>query len=108
VADVGTRQGVVVTDEARIFNAVQQHVGDAEHVRKLLLFNRPQTRLQDDLFLGWGESFPFPVFCPESLLTWKLIHGEICLACCKEAGFVVEYEALAIAGEDNGTCRVVA
>ena len=42
VADVGPRQRVVVADEARILDAVQQHVGDAEHVRKLLLLDCAQ------------------------------------------------------------------
>ena len=44
-ADVGAGQGVVVTDEARIVDAVQQHVGHAEHVRKLLLLHRAERRL---------------------------------------------------------------
>ena len=38
-ADVGPRQGVVVTHEAGVLDAVQQHVGDAQHVRQLLLLH---------------------------------------------------------------------
>ena len=45
VADVGPGQRVVVADEARVLDAVQQHVGDAEHVRQLLLLHRPQGGL---------------------------------------------------------------
>ena len=44
VADVGPRQRVVVAHEAGVFDAVQQHVGDAEHVRKLLLLDGAQSR----------------------------------------------------------------
>ena len=43
LADVGPRQRVVVAHEARVLDAVQQHVGDAEHVRKLLLLHRAQS-----------------------------------------------------------------
>ncbi|MGA7415481.1 MAG: hypothetical protein WBW33_33730, partial [Bryobacteraceae bacterium] len=39
VADVGPGEGVVVADEAGVLDAVEQHVGDAEHVRQLLLLN---------------------------------------------------------------------
>ena len=46
VADIGPRQGVVVAHEAGVFDAVQQHVGDAEHVRQLLLLHRAQAGLQ--------------------------------------------------------------
>ena len=42
VADIGPRQRVVVAHEAGVLDAVQQHVGDAEHVRKLLLLDRAQ------------------------------------------------------------------
>ena len=45
VADVGPRQRVVVAHEARVLDAVQQHVGDAEHVGKLLLLDRAQGGL---------------------------------------------------------------
>ena len=45
VADVGPRQGVVVAHEAGVFDAVQQHVGDAEHVRQLLLLHGAQAGL---------------------------------------------------------------
>jgi len=51
VADVGPRQRVVAADEAGVFNAMQQHVGDAEHVRQLLLFD-PMERLLHGLFIG--------------------------------------------------------
>jgi hypothetical protein len=50
-ADVGPGQGVVVAHEARILDAVQQHVGDAEHVRQLLLLHRAEARLQGCLVL---------------------------------------------------------
>ena len=52
VADVGPRQRVVVAHEARILNAVQQHVGDAEHVRELLLLDGPQRLLHQLLVLN--------------------------------------------------------
>ena len=52
VADVGPRQRVVVAHEARVLDAVQQHVGDAEHVRKLLLLDRAQRGLHLLLVLG--------------------------------------------------------
>ena len=52
VADVGPRQRVIVAHEARVLDAVQQHVGDAQHVRKLLLFDRPQACLHLCLVLG--------------------------------------------------------
>ena len=42
VADVGPRQRVVVAHEARVLDAVQQHVGDAQHVRQLLLLDGAQ------------------------------------------------------------------
>ena len=45
VADVGAGERVVVPDEAGVLNAVQQHVGDAEHVGELLLFDGAQGRL---------------------------------------------------------------
>ena len=51
VADVGPRQRVVVAHEAGILNAVQQHVGDAEHVRQLLLLDRAQRFLHALLVL---------------------------------------------------------
>jgi hypothetical protein len=38
-------QRVVVAHEARILDAMQQHVGDAEHVRKLLLLHRAKDAL---------------------------------------------------------------
>ncbi len=52
VADIGPGQGVVVADEAGVLDAVQQHVGDAEHVRQLLLFHGPQAGLQALLVLS--------------------------------------------------------
>ena len=36
VAHVGAGQGVVVAHKAGIFHAVQQHVGNAQHVGQLL------------------------------------------------------------------------
>ena len=42
VADVGPGQGVVVADEGGIVDAVQQHVGHAQHVRQLLLLDGAQ------------------------------------------------------------------
>ena len=44
-ADVGAGQGVVVTHEAGVLNAVQEHVGDAQHVRKLFFLNGAQAGL---------------------------------------------------------------
>ena len=52
VADVGPGQGVVVADEAGVLDAVQQHVGDAEHVRELLLLHGAQGLLHRLLVLG--------------------------------------------------------
>ena len=51
-ADIGPRQGVVVAHEARVFDAVQQHVGDAEHVGKLLLFDGAERGLHGLFVLG--------------------------------------------------------
>ena len=51
VADVGPGQGVVVAHEAGVLDAVQQHVGDAEHVRELLLLHGAQAGLQGLLVL---------------------------------------------------------
>ncbi len=51
-ADIGAGQGVVVADEARVLDAVQQHVGDAEHVRELFLLHRAERRLHGLLILG--------------------------------------------------------
>ena len=51
VADVGPGQGVVVADEAGVLDAVQQHVGDAEHVRQLLLLDGAQGLLHALLVL---------------------------------------------------------
>ena len=45
IADVGPGEGVVVADEAGVLNAVQQHVGDAEHVGKLLFLDCPEGLL---------------------------------------------------------------
>ena len=41
-ADVGPGQRVVVAHEARVLDAVQQHVGDAEHVGQRLLLHCAQ------------------------------------------------------------------
>ena len=51
-ADIWPRQGVVVTHEPRIFDAVQQHVGDAQHMGKLLLFDGAERRLHGLFVLG--------------------------------------------------------
>ena len=51
-ADVGPRQGVVVTHEAGVLDAVQQHVGDAQHVRKLLFLHGAQGGLHGVFVLG--------------------------------------------------------
>ena len=51
IADVRARQRVVVAHEARVLDAVQQHVGDAQHVRKLLLLDGAQARLHLGLVL---------------------------------------------------------
>ncbi len=45
VADVGPGQGVVVAHEAGVLDAVEQQVGDAEHMRELLLLHRAQASL---------------------------------------------------------------
>jgi hypothetical protein len=45
-------QRVVVAHEARVLDAVQQHVGDAQHVRELLLLDRAQGALHPRLVLG--------------------------------------------------------
>ena len=45
VADVRPGQRVVVADEARVLNAVKEHVGHAEHVWQWLLFNCPHGGL---------------------------------------------------------------
>ena len=45
IADVWPRQRVVVAYKARVLDAVQQHIRDAKHVRKLFFLNRPQGRL---------------------------------------------------------------
>ena len=39
--DVGTGEGVVVPQEVRVLDAVQQHVRDGEHVRELFFLDRP-------------------------------------------------------------------
>jgi len=49
VADIGPGQRVVVAHEAGVLYAMQQHVGDAEHVRQLLLLHRMQRDLHVDL-----------------------------------------------------------
>ena len=49
---VGPRQGVVVAHEAGVLDAVQQHVGDAEHVGELLFLDGAQGRLHGLLVLG--------------------------------------------------------
>ena len=51
-ARVGAGQGVVVAHEAWILDAVQQHVGHAQHVGKLLLLHRAQRRLHPPLVAG--------------------------------------------------------
>ena len=50
-------QRVVVAHEARVLDAVQQHVGDAEHVRKLLLLHRAQAALHRLALLGRADVF---------------------------------------------------
>ena len=52
VADIGPGQRVVVADEGRVVDAVKQHVGDAEHVRELLLLGGAQDLLHLLLVLG--------------------------------------------------------
>ena len=51
VADVRPRQRVVVAHEAGILNAVQEHIGDTEHVRQLLLLDGAQRFLHVLLIL---------------------------------------------------------
>ena len=43
IADIGPGQGVVVADKGRVVDAVQEHVGDAEHVRKLFFLAGAQA-----------------------------------------------------------------
>jgi hypothetical protein len=58
IADVRSRQCVVVTDEGRIVDVVEQHVGNAEHVRQLL-FLRSAERLLHLLLVGRRLHVPF-------------------------------------------------
>src|SRR6202043_269610 len=51
IADVRPREGVVMTDETRILNTVEQHVGYTEHVGQLLFLDRPQPFLHTLLVL---------------------------------------------------------
>ena len=51
-ADIRPGQGVVVAHEAGVLNAVQQHVGHAQHMRQGLLLHGPQGGLQGGLVLG--------------------------------------------------------
>ena len=51
VADVRPRKCVVVVDESGILNAVQEHIGDAEHVRELFLLDCSQPLLHVLLIL---------------------------------------------------------
>jgi len=51
VADVGAGERIVVAHERRVVDAVQQHVGDAQHVRKLFLFHSAQRSLHAPLVL---------------------------------------------------------
>ena len=50
--DVGAGQRVVVAQEGRVLDPVQQHVGDGEHVGELLLLHRAQGGLHRRLVLG--------------------------------------------------------
>src|SRR5690348_7868977 len=52
VADVGAGKRIVMANETRILDAMQEHVGYAEHVRKLLLFAGAERLLHDLLVLG--------------------------------------------------------
>ena len=45
VTDVGASQCVVMANEARILDAVEEHVRHAEHMRKLLLLYGPEPYL---------------------------------------------------------------
>ena len=49
IADVGPGEGVVAADEAGVLNAVEQHVGDAEHVGKLLFLDSLEGLLHGQL-----------------------------------------------------------
>jgi hypothetical protein len=49
VADVGASERVVLTHERGVVDAVQQHVGDAEHMRKLLFLHGAQPLLHAPL-----------------------------------------------------------
>src|SRR3546814_15950066 len=51
-ADVGAGKCVVVPHEAGIFDAVQQHVGDAEHMRQRLFFYGAEGLLHQLFILG--------------------------------------------------------
>ena len=52
VADVRPSERIVVPDEARILDPVQQHVRRAQHVRKRLLLDGPK-RLLHELLIFW-------------------------------------------------------
>ena len=51
VADVWAGEGVVVAHEARVLDAVQEHVRRAEHVRQRLLLHGPERLLHQLLVL---------------------------------------------------------
>ncbi len=61
IVDQRARQGVVVADLAGHFNAVQQHVGGAQQVRHLLLFDAVDGGLQQDVILD-ALALGFQVF----------------------------------------------
>ena len=46
VAGVGAGEGVVVVDEAGVFDAVEEHVGSAEHVGQLLFLDCVEAGLE--------------------------------------------------------------
>ena len=50
--DVGARQRIVMTEEGRVLDAVQQHVRDGEHVGKRLLLHGAERCLHPGLVLG--------------------------------------------------------
>ena len=51
IADIRPRQRVVVTDETRVLDAMQEHIGNTEHVRELLFLDGAQRLLHALLIL---------------------------------------------------------
>lgn len=52
IADIGSCKSIVVTDKGWVFNAMEQHVRNTEHVRELFFLCCPQALLHL-LFIFW-------------------------------------------------------